>query len=87
MAICPACQQNMRSPVARQGCIPRAGIFWGAETHSRDEWGGVKEPCPDCGVRVGALHHPGCDMEQCRICGVQRLMCGCDEELGTERVQ
>jgi hypothetical protein len=22
-------------------------------------------PCHDCGTAIGALHHPGCDMERC----------------------
>jgi hypothetical protein len=33
--------------------------------------------CHDCGVRQGALHHPGCDMEQCPRCMAQAISCGC----------
>jgi hypothetical protein len=33
--------------------------------------------CHDCGVRYGAYHHPGCDMEICPRCGGQMIMCDC----------
>lgn len=40
--------------------------------------------CPDCGVMPGELHSPGCDVEQCALCGCQRISCKCpdyDDEL------
>ena len=33
--------------------------------------------CSDCGVVGGELHHPGCDMEECPRCRLQRISCPC----------
>jgi hypothetical protein len=33
--------------------------------------------CGDCGTPVGGFHHPGCDMEACPGCHMQRISCGC----------
>lgn len=42
--------------------------------------GDVKRPdqcCHDCNAADGHMHHPGCDMERCPICGRQLISCGC----------
>ena len=39
--------------------------------------GVVGTACGDCGVPVGALHLPDCDLEQCPACGGQYIACEC----------
>lgn len=31
--------------------------------------------CHDCDAKVGQLHDPGCDLEQCPLCGLQLISC------------
>ena len=33
--------------------------------------------CPDCAVKPGELHQPGCDCERCALCGEQVISCDC----------
>lgn len=34
--------------------------------------------CPECKVAPGQPHLEGCDVENCSICGFQRLQCECE---------
>jgi hypothetical protein len=38
----------------------------------------MERDCHDCGVQPGQPHQPGCDTEQCSVCGWQRLQCECE---------
>jgi hypothetical protein len=33
--------------------------------------------CPDCGVRLGQYHVPGCGEERCPVCGLDVVSCDC----------
>ncbi len=33
--------------------------------------------CHDCKTPAGGLHHPGCDTEECPLCGGQAFACDC----------
>ncbi len=39
------------------------------------------ENCHDCSVSRGAIHHFGCDVEECPMCGGQLLGCDCEPPL------
>lgn len=87
MAICPDCQQEMTTA---PGCTvavysdfkdgtTRPRIPFGSETHRPDR----PDRCPDCWVRAGSFHHPGCHYEECPACNFPALSCDCainDEE-------
>jgi hypothetical protein len=84
MAICDYCQQEMLGHV---GCKPwpeLQRIPYGSEMRFpeprplRASWPNIEaKTCHDCGAGDGELHHPGCDMEECPMCGRQSISCGC----------
>jgi hypothetical protein len=87
---CPACQRRMRPGrgctgshvVLRLGPGAERQLPWVRYGNERRDFGAGKGlPRPDCKVRAGELHHPGCDVERCPRCGVQSY--GCEHILAT----
>lgn len=77
VADCSYCQQEMSAGV---GCTERQYeiqfVDYARLTYEPDD----DQPCHDCRVPPGTLHHPGCDDERCPKCGGQAIGCGCDDE-------
>jgi len=72
MATCPTCSREM---LAAPSCRPRLGaIRYGSERHVPDPH---PEPCRDCNVADGGVHHDGCCLEECPACNGQRISCRC----------
>ena len=79
MAWCCFCKSEMtrnlacvENPVHVAGSVYRP-VPYGDEPGMR----GVTERCGDCGVEPGAVHHHGCDLEDCPRCGGQMISCYC----------
>ena len=53
-------------------------VAYGAETRLAGTV--AKARCGDCGVATGGVHHPGCAVEQCPVCGEQLFCCDCEKE-------
>ena len=79
-ATCRACGRDMQEAdscaleeFVRDGVayrrIPFASPEWAADLRGNR--------CNDCGVMEGWFHHPTCDMEECPLCHVQLIACGC----------
>lgn len=90
MAICECCGDEM---LEVDGCALRVFTEWevgpverlafGEEKNWSPTWGAdiraAGKRCRDCGAMPGHLHHPGCLIEECPVCGCQVLACDCDK--------
>lgn len=79
-ATCDACNTEMTKK--SKGCLPYATDSKGKKFKripygSESGWD-ASEPCHDCNVVKGKIHHAGCDVEDCPKCGGQMLSCDCD---------
>jgi hypothetical protein len=92
--ICEVCGRNMRDPNTTS-CVAEARnekfpLIDPRGSHQEPlapipfPAGGPAERCRDCGVLQGGIHHPGCVIERCPVCGGQLMSCGCFDGPNTE---
>ena len=79
MAQCQYCEQEM---LATDSCSSAAIVIDGTSYTplryvTECGWTRVTGRCHDCNVVSGAVHHHGCDVEECPRCGDQSISCGC----------
>lgn len=82
MAICDSCNGEM---LEADGCTDKYVVYDDDRGIERIRFGDEMRfggetfngRCPDCNVKVGEFHHPGCDIEECPRCGRQLLSCDC----------
>ena len=75
MAICKDCNQEMQT--ADSCTVVRFRMKGKIVTRSRSHFEEPSGRCGDCGIKHGGIHHSGCDVERCPICGHQLLSCDC----------
>ena len=49
------------------------------------DWGADKQPCRQCRVTRGELHHVGCLVERCPACDGQLMTCQCPYDVTFNR--
>ena len=73
MAACPDCHREMLlapSCVAIFAVVARGKTFDRVQNPTR-----ATDRCDSCYVKLGGIHHFGCDMEPCPSCGGQLITC------------
>lgn len=77
MSACDFCKQDMRTA---ESCIEHtihpfgrpngvAPVLYGDDRESWKDYDITPaDRCQDCGVKLGAIHHPGCAREICPVC-------------------
>ena len=75
MAKCADCNLEMSDPKT-DAClfdiIQIDGTNYKRSTYHFEEPDGR---CHDCNIKHGQVHHGGCDVERCPVCGLQLISC------------
>ena len=83
-AICELCGMDM---LESKGCAV-SKIHVAGKVYKRIPVGGQGDflegsppdaRCHDCGALMGHYHHWGCDCERCPACGLQLIVCDCED--------
>ena len=83
-AICELCGRDM---LESKGCAV-SKIHVAGKVYKRIPVGGQGDflegsptdaRCHDCGALMGHYHHWGCDCERCPACGLQLIVCDCED--------
>ncbi len=72
-AVCDDCGKEM---ALGSGCTQQTVLVHGANI-LRLRYGSESSLpfCHDCNVAAGQVHHLGCDVERCPVCGKQLISC------------
>lgn len=81
MSVCNQCGQETQTG---KSCT-RSKILFQGKAYEPKPFGQEKnyksgDFCPECGVGLGGYHHPGCEFEECPVCGGQFVLCFCGAE-------
>ena len=76
-----SCSENVKVDFGDMVADP---IRYGHDTRFGFSYFSTTQRCHDCNIKIGGIHHPGCDMEECPKCHGQLISCGCITEKGEE---
>lgn len=80
-ATCKHCDLEMNGAACTVATYEIVGKVYARIPFTAYDWAPEIVDCNDCGIHVGSLHHPCCDLEECPHCHLQAIVCGCVEAI------